>query len=112
MDPDYLKAIEYVGLTIGGTVGTSSFFKYLIRPLFCGTNDAINTVASVINHHLTVYSKTIESRGSVAAELVKTGKNLAEITDFLDQTLPLPQKPELTNLPSQVNLEEEVETAL
>ncbi len=79
-------------------------------PLISVNRNTFHTVTFLTNNYINAYKSVMQSRGNVAAELVRTGRTPAEISDFLDKTLPLPQKPELPQS-LESDLEEAVETA-
>lgn len=95
MEPEtILQATGYIALGIAAW----PICKYAVKPFVEGVfsdKDRLDAINNVVTAYKECYSKTVEERGKVAAELGKAGRNGKEISDILDQTLPFPDSPEM-----------------
>lgn len=92
MEPEtILQASGYISLGIAAW----PICKYVVKPIVEGLSNkhGVEALNNIVTAYKECYSKTVEERGKVVAELGKAGRNGKEISDILDQTLPLPEEP-------------------
>ena len=95
MEPEtILQASKYIAIGIAAWPICKYAFKPMMEGLF-SDKERFDVINNVITTYKERYSKTVEERGKVAAELGKAGRNGKEISDILDQTLPFPNSPKM-----------------
>lgn len=84
---------EYFALAIGGGIAMWPICKYVLKPLIeCIFSDRerIEGIEKIITMYEKCYKKTTEERAKLATELGTTGRSEKEISDIVNNTLPLP----------------------
>ncbi|PIN81974.1 hypothetical protein COV11_00355 [Candidatus Woesearchaeota archaeon CG10_big_fil_rev_8_21_14_0_10_30_7] len=93
MEPEtILKVSGYIAMGIAAW----PICKYFIGPVFAGTH-AVDLMKNIVKQSFDSYNanyaETMKQRANVVAELGKAGRNGKDISNILDSTLSLPEKP-------------------